>query len=223
MRKIFSLVFFFLFFSTSAFAITQEMQASLTPDQAINLLKSGNQRFQSGNVQHRDLISEAKATSQGQYPFAVILSCLDSRVPPEVIFDQGLGALFVARVAGNVINPDILGSMEFGTQLSGAKVIAVIGHTRCGAVRGSCQQAKLGNLTGLLEQIQPAIAATAKQTKKNCDDWAFVDEAAKNNVRMIMKEIPEKSPVIKKLLADKKIKLIGGMQDLATGQVTFFE
>lgn len=155
---------------------------------------------------------------------AVILNCIDARTPPEIVFDQGIGDVFAARIAGNVQNDDILGSMEFGTQLSGAKLIAVIGHTSCGAVRGACQQAKLGNLTGLLQKIQPAVSQATKETATHdCGSAEFINQVAKDNVLMVIKQIRQNSPVIANLIKEGKIGIIGGMQDLNTGEVTFFE
>jgi carbonic anhydrase len=219
---------FLLIFTGNVFAdestttMTQEKQQAMTPQQAVERLQEGNQRFLDGNMKNRDLLDQANDTAKGQYPFAIVLSCLDSRSTPEYIFDQGVGDLFVARVAGNIQNSDILGSMEFGTKLAGAKAIVVMGHTNCGAVRGACGKAKLGNLTGLLQKIQPAVTQTAKTSKTHdCSDYGYIDEIAKNNVLMVVKQIQQNSSVIKKLVAEKKLVVIGAMQDLSTGKVTF--
>ncbi|RDI42075.1 carbonic anhydrase family protein [Aquicella lusitana] len=205
--------------------MTKEKQASMTPQEVLERLKEGNQRFISGQMKNRDLGAQASTTTTGQYPVAVILNCMDSRTPPELVFDQGLGDVFAMRIAGNILNNDLLGSMEFGTKLAGAKLIAVIGHTGCGAIRGACQHAKLGHLTGLLQKIQPAIAQASKATdgKRECTRAEFIDQAAKDNVLMVIKQIQTNSPVIKRLIAEGKVGIVGGMQDLATGQVTFFE
>lgn len=204
--------------------MTAESQASMTPQQALQNLKDGNQRFVSGNMKNRDLMAQASGTAAKQHPFVVVLNCIDSRTPPEIVFDQGIGDVCAARIAGNIQNSDILGSMEFGTQVIGAKLIAVIGHTSCGAIRGACQNVKLGNLTGLLQKIQPAVQQAGKMNGKvDCDSSKFIDEAAIDNVLLVMKQIQARSPVIAKLIKDGKIGLVGGIQDIATGKVTFFE
>ena len=203
---------------------TKETQSSFTPEQALQRLKDGNQRFITGKMKNRDLLAQADKTTAAQHPIAVVLNCLDSRSTPELIFDQGVGDIFVARVAGNIMNNDILGSMEFATQLAGAKLIAVIGHTNCGAVKGACQRAKLGHLTELLQKIQPAINQTAKAMgTRDCDKAEFIDEAAKNNVLLMIKQIQTRSPIISKLIKEGKLGIVGGIQDLATGKVTFFD
>lgn len=205
--------------------MTQTKQQNLSPNDVLKRLKEGNQRFTSGNMKNRNLLAKIAMTAQGQYPIAVILSCMDSRTPSELVFDQGVGDIFAIRIAGNIQNSDILGSMEFGTQLSGSKLIAVIGHTSCGAIRGACQQAKLGNLTGLLQKIEPAVQQTAGASggTKDCNKAVFIDEIAKNNVLEVMKQIQTNSPVIQKLLKEGKIGLVGGIQDIATGAVVFFD
>jgi carbonic anhydrase len=203
--------------------MTKELQSAMTPELALQHLQEGNQRFVTGTMKNRDLVAQAKLTSVSQHPSIVILNCIDSRTPPEIIFDQGIGDIFAIRIAGNVQNKDILGSMEFGTKVAGAKLIAVIGHTSCGAVRGACQQVKLGNLTGLLQKIQPAVKQAAKEAgTTDCDQAAFIDQIAKDNVLLVMKQIEMQSPLIAKLIQEGKIKLVGGMQDIATGKVTFF-
>ncbi len=203
---------------------TAATQASMTPQQALQSLKDGNQRFVSGNMKNRDLMAQASSTAIKQHPVIVVLNCIDSRTPPEIVFDQGIGDMFAARIAGNIQNADILGSMEFGTQVAGAKLIAVIGHTSCGAVRGACNKVKLGNLTGLLQKIQPAVQQAAKKNGKvDCASDEFVDEVAVDNVLLVMKQIQANSPVLNKLLKNGKIGLVGGIQDLSTGKVTFFE
>lgn len=204
--------------------MTAETQAAMTPQQALQRLKEGNQRFVDGKMKNRDLLSQAASTAAKQYPFVVVLNCIDSRTPPEIIFDQGIGDMFAARIAGNIQNDDILGSLEFSTHITGAKLIAVIGHTSCGAIRGACEKATLGNLTGLLQKIQPAIKQAAKETgKADCANAAFIDQAAKDNVLLVMKQIQARSPVISKLIKEGKVGIIGGIQDLATGKVTFFD
>lgn len=202
----------------------KDTQSSVTPEQALQRLKDGNERFTSGKMKNRDLLAQANQTAPAQHPIAVVLNCLDSRAAPEFIFDQGVGDIFVARVAGNIMNNDILGSMEFATQLAGAKLIAVIGHTNCGAVKGACQRAKLGHLTELLQKIQPAINQTTKAMgSRDCDKAEFIDEAAKNNVLLMIKQIQTRSPVISRLIKEGKLGIVGGIQDLATGKVTFLD
>lgn len=209
---------------SNAGVMTKDAQQAMTPQQALQRLQDGNQRFVDGKMQNRDLLAQTQQTAAGQYPFAVVLNCLDSRSTPEYIFDQGVGDVFVARVAGNIQNNDILGSMEFATQLMGAKLIVVMGHTKCGAMGGACSQAKLGNLTALLQKIQPAVAQAAKEKgTKDCKDYNFIDQIAKDNVLLVVKQIQENSPVIKKLIQDKKIAIVGAMQDITTGKVTFLD
>ena len=196
----------------------------MTPESALAELKAGNARFVAGHPLARNAQADVKATASGQYPFAVVLSCIDSRQPIEMVLDQGIGDIFSARIAGNVVNDDILGSMEFACKLSGAKLIAVIGHSNCGAIKGAIDNAQLGNLTGLLSKVKPAIDAVPDdgqpRTSKNHD---FVDKVAEANVREVMKEIPERSPVLRELIAQGKVGLVGGMYDLSTGEVHFFD
>jgi len=202
---------------------TKDSQTAMTPAQALERLKEGNQRFVAGHMQPRDLVAERQATAGGQYPFAVVLSCLDSRASSELIFDQGLGDVFSARVAGNILNDDILGSMEFACKLAGAKLIVVVGHTKCGAVRGACAGAELGHLTGLLSKIKPAVDAVPVPPSANKTDGAHVDAVAKENVKLVLEQIRQQSPVLAELIASGKIGLVGGMQDLDSGQVIFMK
>jgi len=203
---------------------TKEMQAAMTPQAALSELKAGNARFVSGQPRHRDMAADVEASSHGQYPFAVVLSCLDSRQPIEIVLDQGIGDIFSARVAGNVLNEDILGSMEFGCKASGAKLIAVIGHFNCGAIKGAIDDVQLGNLTGLLAKIKPAVDSVpdsvSPRTSKNHD---FVDQVSEANVRLVMRQIRERSPVLREMLDRGEIGLVGGMYDLSTGKIRFFE
>ncbi len=204
--------------------ITKDTQESMTPQQVLQSLKDGNERFSSGQMKNRDVLAQAQNSSTAQHPIAVILNCMDSRTPPEFVFDQGIGDVFAIRIAGNIQNTDILGSMEFGTQLMGSKLIAVIGHTSCGAMRGACQHAKLGNLSSLLHKIDPAVKqATKEQNSTDCKQAALIDQIAKDNVLLVIKQIQANSPTIAKLVQDGKIIIVGGMQDLATGKVTFFD
>ena len=203
---------------------TKQTQSAMTPEAALAELKAGNARFVSGHPLHRDNAADVKATSSGQYPFAVVLSCIDSRQPVEIVLDQGIGDIFSARIAGNVLNNDILGSMEFACKLSGAKLIAVIGHSNCGAIKGAIDDAQLGNLTGLLAKIKPAMDTVPSdvqpRTSKNHD---FVDQVAEANVRLVMQEIRERSPVLREMIDSGQIGLVGGMYDISTGQVHFFD
>jgi carbonic anhydrase len=203
---------------------TKESQAAMTPQQALAELREGNARFVAGMSRVRNLPAQVKATAAGQYPFAVVLSCLDSRQPIEIVLDQGIGDIFSARVAGNVLDGDILGSMEFACKVSGAKLIAVIGHSNCGAIKGAVDDVQLGNLTGLLTKIKPAMDAVPDdgqpRTSKN---YAFVNAVAEANVRLVMKEIREHSPILREMLDRGEIGLVGGMYDLKTGKVQFYD
>ncbi len=203
---------------------TKASQAATTPQKALQELKAGNARFVAGEPLARNLPSEVKATASGQYPYAVILSCLDSRQPIEIVFDQGVGDVFSARVAGNVLNDDILGSMEFACKAAGAKLIVVTGHTNCGAIKGAVDNVELGNLTGLLAKIQPAMAEVPEDGKsRDSKNSAFVDHVSESNVRQVMKEIRERSPVLREMLDKGEIGLVGGMYDLSTGVVHFYD
>jgi carbonic anhydrase len=203
---------------------TKETQAAMTPQQALAELKAGNARFVAGHPLHRNLPADVKATASGQYPFAVMLSCLDSRQPIEIILDQGIGDIFSARVAGNVLNDDVLGSMEFACKVSGAKLVAVIGHSNCGAIKGAVDDVELGNLTGLLAKIKPAIDAVPDDVQpRTSKNYAFVHAVAEANVRLVMKEVRERSPILREMLDKGEIGLVGGMYDLKTGKVQFFK
>ena len=196
--------------------ITKEMQEGISPDQAIEMLKEGNQRFLSKNEISRDLHSQVKATSGGQNPYAVVLSCIDSRVPVELAFDQGIGDIFSARVAGNIINEDILGSMEYACGVAGSKAILVLGHTKCGAVTSACQGVELGNITALLRKVKPAISEV-----ENRMGTIEVEEVTKSNVHQSIKEIREKSTMLKDLESERKIKIVGAVYHVEDGKVTF--
>lgn len=198
---------------------TRETQTALTPAAALTLLSEGNARFQAGSMASRDLAQQVGVTAQGQFPFAVILSCIDSRVSAELIFDQGLGDVFSARIAGNVLNDDILGSMEFACQLAGSKLIVVVGHSACGAVRGACDGAELGHLTGLLQKIEPAIAAVTASGQERGDD--FVLRVAERNVEHVAREIRERSSVLEALIAKGDVGIVGAMYSVQTGKVEF--
>lgn len=203
---------------------TKASQAAMTPQAALAELRDGNARFVAGRPLLRNLSAEVKATAVGQYPFAVVLSCLDSRQPIEIVLDQGIGDIFSARVAGNVLDDDILGSMEFACKVSGAKLIAVIGHSNCGAIKGAVDDVELGNLTGLLAKIKPAIdAVPADVQPRTTKNYAFVDQVSEANVRLVMKEIRERSPILREMLDKGEIGLVGGMYGLSTGKVQFYD
>lgn len=202
--------------------LTAEAQKALTPAQVVADLKAGNQRFVANHGTSYDYSAQVKKTSHGQFPKAVVLSCIDSRVPPEIVFDQGIGDIFVGRVAGNFENTDMLGSMEFATALAGAKAIVVLGHTHCGAIKGAADDAKLGNLTEMLTHIKPAVdAAKAKmpQGPHNSKNEAFVEAIVEENVRITMKNITERSPVLADRVAKGELVIVGGVYDLDTGAI----
>lgn len=204
--------------------LTKEMQASITPTMALELLKEGNKRFVNNLKINRNLLQQANETSDGQHPFAVILSCIDSRTSAELIFDQGLGDIFSVRIAGNIVNDDILGSMEFGCKVAGAKIIVVLGHTKCGAVKGACDNVALGNLTSLISKIKPAVE-NEKTTKenRNSGNADFVENVAALNVHLSVKNILLKSPIIAEMVKNDEITIVGGIHDITTGVVTFTE
>ncbi|WP_133130281.1 carbonic anhydrase family protein [Legionella yabuuchiae] len=204
--------------------ISKEIQHKITPEQAIELLRKGNERFIQNLSLNRNLLQQVNDTAEGQYPFAAILSCIDSRTPAELIFDQGLGDVFSVRIAGNVVNDDILGSLEFACEVAGSKLIVVLGHTNCGAIKGACDKAELGHLTDLLYKIEPAIQAeTTFHEQRTGANLAFVNEVAKINVKKSIETIINESSIIKKLISEKKIAMIGGLYDVSTGKVTFFD
>lgn len=209
---------------SSAHAAKQTQAPPQTPQEELTALKEGNQRFISSEKVGHDFHYQINKTKDGQKPYAVILSCLDSRVPPEIVFDQGIGEVFVARIAGNIENDDILGSMEFGTAVTGAKLIVVMGHTKCGAVKGACQNVKLGFLTGLLDKIQPAVAQVKKSNPKfNPESYDDIDHVSEANVRMTVENIRKKSKIIRDLEAQNKILIVGAMYDISSGKVTFYD
>ena len=206
----------------SADALSKEMRDRLTPEQIIQAMKNGNKRFRAGERKSRNYLREQKASAKGQYPAAVLLTCIDSRAPAEVIMDLGIGDIFNCRVAGNISNGDILGSMEFACKLSGAKVVLVMGHTACGAIKGAIDNAQLGNLTGLLAKIKPAMDATVYAGERSATNYAFVDAVARQNVGMTVAEIRKQSPVLAEMEAKGAVKMAGAMYNLETGGVEFF-
>jgi carbonic anhydrase len=204
--------------------LTKELQAQITPKIALQLLKDGNRRFVQNLQAHRDLLEQVNVTSDGQFPFAIVLSCIDSRTSVELIFDQGLGDVFSARIAGNIVNTDILGSMEFATKVAGSKIIVVLGHSKCGAVKGACDHVEMGNLTELLAKIQPAIYEEKTiQENRNSSNSTFVENVSAINVKRTVNSIIQRSPIIKEMIDNKQIGIVGGMHDLDTGEVEFYE
>ena len=204
---------------------TKETQSKLSPQDAVQMLLDGNKRFLDNAGESRDLLDQVKATATGQYPFATVLSCIDSRIPTEIIFDQGVGDLFNARIAGNFINEDILGSMEFACKLAGTKIIVVLGHTACGAVKGACDDAKLGNLTALINKIKPAVEAVKEpkdSSLRNSSNIEFVNTVAEQNVHMTIDNIRNQSPVLKEMEDDGVIKIVGAMYNIQDGSVVFY-
>ena len=207
-------------------AHTKETQAAMTPEKSLETLKEGNSRFQQSLKTDRNLLEQVSDTKKGQYPFATILSCIDSRVSSELIFDQGIGDIFSVRIAGNFVNEDILGSMEFACKLAGTRLIVVLGHTSCGAVKGACDDAKLGNLTGMLDKIKPAVAAVAEPkdiTIRNSSNLSFVNNVAKKNVELTIDNIVKQSEVLAEMHNNGEIQIVGAMYDINDGSVTFYE
>ncbi|NQW78682.1 MAG: carbonic anhydrase [Chitinophagaceae bacterium] len=204
--------------------LTKEMQNAITPKIALDLLKEGNKRFVNNLKINRNLLQQANETSDGQHPFAVILSCIDSRTSAELIFDQGLGDVFSIRIAGNIVNEDILGSMEFGCKVAGAKAIVVLGHKKCGAIKGACDNVELGNLTGLISKIKPAIDQEMTTTdNRNSSNANFVENVTELHVSLSVRNILLQSPIIAEMVKNDEIGIIGGVHDISTGEVKFFE
>jgi len=204
-----------------AAALTKAERDRMTPDEIIQMMKNGNERFRSGQVSTQDYLAQQKASAKGQYPAAVLLSCIDSRAPAEMVMDLGIGDVFNARVAGNIANEDILGSMEFACQVAGAKVILVMGHTACGAIKGAIDRVQLGNLTGLLTKIRPAVDATVYQGERSASNYGFVDAVARKNVELTMAEIHKRSAVIAALETKGAVKIAGAMYNLESAVVEF--
>jgi carbonic anhydrase len=205
----------------AAQALTKEQRDQLTPDQVIEMLKQGNERFRTGKPRAHDYLAQKRATAGGQYPAAAILSCIDSRAPAEIIFDAGIGDTFNARVAGNIANDDLLGSLEFACAAAGAKAVLVMGHTACGAIKGAIDNVELGHLTGLLEKIKPAIPATTFTGERTSKNAAFVDAVAATNVQRTVAEIRSRSSVLDGLAKGGKINIVGSMYHLVGGRVEF--
>jgi carbonic anhydrase len=203
---------------------TRETQRGLTPDRALKILKEGNERFVNNIKAHRNLLQQVNETSAGQFPFAAILSCIDSRTSAELIFDLGLGDILSIRIGGNILNEDILGSMELACKIAGSKLIVVLGHTKCGAIEGACNNIVLGNLTALLSKIKPAIEReTVTITERNGKNKTFLKNVTENNVFITVEKIREQSSILNEMEQEKEIKIVGGLYDVDTGQVIFYE
>lgn len=205
---------------------TAETQASMTPMKALEILKEGNGRFIRNLKTNRNLLQQANDTREGQWPFAVILSCIDSRTSAELIFDQGLGDIFSIRIAGNVVNTDVIGSLEFACKVAGSKLIVVLGHSKCGAVKGACDHLELGNLTELLSKIQPAVyqeTITLEHSNRNSDNTTFVENVSTINVKRSVKTLVDRSYILEQMIENGEIAIIGAKHDLDTGLVEFFE
>lgn len=202
--------------------LTKEMRNALTPENALQMIKDGNHRFVTNLKMNRNLLQQVNDTSDEQFPFAFILSCIDSRTSAELIFDQGLGDIFSCRIAGNILNEDILGSMEFACKVAGAKLVMVLGHSECGAIKGACNNVKMGNLTGLLKKIQVVVKKVSKIGKINTKSQDFVELVSKENVKNVLNNIPKKSKIIRDLVKDKKIIIVGAMYDISSGKVDFY-
>ncbi len=207
-------------------AHTSETQATVTPQKALQFLKEGNQRFASNIKTNRNLLEQVNETREGQWPFAVILSCIDSRTSAELIFDQGLGDIFSIRIAGNIVNTDIIGSIEFACKVAGSKLIVVLGHTKCGAVKGACDHVEMGNLTELLSKVQPAVyqeTLTTDVKKRNSKNTQFVENVASLNVRRSVKTIIDRSYILEQMIERGDIAIIGAKHNLDTGKVEFYD
>lgn len=206
-------------------AHTKESQSTMTPDKSLDFLKEGNQRFQQNLKANRNLLEQVNDTSEGQFPFATVLSCIDSRVSAELVFDQGLGDIFSVRIAGNFVNEDILGSMEFASKLAGTKLIVVLGHTSCGAIKGACDHVELGNLTKLIQKITPAVNSVTSpedESLRISKNLEFVDAVSKKNVELTIERIHAESPILTEMEKNGEIKIIGAMYDINTGAVEFY-
>lgn len=202
--------------------VTKAIQAGITPDKAIEILKAGNTRFASGKSVSYDYKKQISQTALGQYPLATVVSCIDSRSAPEQVLNQGIGNIFTARVAGNTVNTDILGSLEFAAKVAGSRAIVVLGHTNCGAIKGACDGVKMGNFTSLLENFMPAVNATKTTGERNSKNHEFVEDVAELNVQLTVKKIREMSPVLKEMEDQGKIKIVGAMYDISNGKVTWY-
>ncbi|MBP6184070.1 MAG: carbonic anhydrase [Saprospiraceae bacterium] len=204
--------------------LTKELQDSISPRKALELLKDGNERFINNLKANRNLLEQVNDTRDGQFPFAIILSCIDSRTSAELIFDQGLGDIFSVRIAGNIVNTDILGSMEFACKVAGSKLIVVLGHSKCGAVKGACDHVEMGNLTELLSKLQPAVYQENTIVKnRTSTNTEFVENVAQINVKRSVKNIIERSFILEQMVENGEIGVVGAMHNIETGEVTFYD
>ena len=207
---------------TTGATLTKAVQASITPDKAIDILKAGNARFVADKPLKRKLKAQVHTTALGQFPYASVVGCIDSRAAPEVVFDQGVGDIFTARVAGNTVNEDILGSLEYAAKVAGSRLVVVLGHTSCGAIKGACDDVKMGNLTTLLEKFKPAVAAASTPGERNSHNHAFVDDVTELNVKQVVARIRTESPVLKALEDEGKIRIVGALYDTSSGKVAWY-
>lgn len=207
----------------ATFTQNKKSQAAITPAKALEMLKQGNRRFLENKQEDRDLHQQVQATQTGQYPFAVVLSCIDSRVPVEVVFDQGIGDIFTARVAGNFVNTDILGSIEYGCKVAGSKLVVVLGHTSCGAIKGACDDVRLGNITSMLDKLKPAVEAvkTPQGTDRSSANGEFVTRVVHKNVELTVDQMKAQSAVLSEMVENGEIEIVGAVYDIKTGAVTF--
>ena len=209
--------------ATVTVTMTKERQATVTPDRALLMLKEGNERFASGKMMDRDLTQQVKATGEAQYPYASVLSCIDSRSGPELVFDQGIGDVFAPRVAGNLVNEDILGSLEYASRVAGSRIVVVLGHTSCGAVKGACDNVKLGHLTPLLSRLRTVVDSVKHTGDRSSANHEFVDLVAEANVKDVVNDIRERSQILADMEKKRDIKIVGAMLNVSTGRVTFLE
>lgn len=208
--------------STDAAPMSKATQASITPQQALARLQAGNDRFFDGKMLARDMKGQVKASGYNQYPFASVVSCIDSRSGPELVFDQGIGDVFSARVAGNIVNEDILGSLEFASKVAGAKLVVILGHTSCGAIKGACDDVVMGNLTGLLAKMKPAVASVSLVGDRSSKNPGFVQMVAESNVHRTVQDVLSKSAVLREMNDKGEIKVVGAMLDVSSGKVTWY-
>jgi carbonic anhydrase len=207
----------------ATFTQNKKSQAAITPAKALQMLKEGNQRFLENKQENRNLHEQVEATQTGQYPYAVVLSCIDSRVPVEVVFDQGIGDIFTARVAGNFVNTDILGSVEYGCKVAGSKLVVVLGHTSCGAIKGACDDVRLGNITSMLSKLKPAVEGvkTAEGVDRSSANGDFVSRVVYKNVELTVAQMKAQSAVLSEMVDNEEIEIVGAVYDIKSGKVTF--
>lgn len=201
--------------------LTKEMQEGLSPKDALDLLVAGNKRFVENKKLERNLLSQVEETSKGQFPFAVILSCIDSRVPTELIFDLGIGDVFNVKVAGNIVNEDVLGSIEYACKVAGSKIVVVLGHTKCGAVTAACNNVELGNITKLLDKIKPAVDMHREGAEKVVPE--LIESVSLDNVKLSKQQILKESPILEEMENNAEIEIVGASYDVSTGNIVFFE